>query len=112
MNRDAGYQGTGTSSQQGTKGQGDPDSYGDYERIYDPTRLGDGGQASLVTGKPSGQGASEQTEAGPGLGSFDGFVPYNEVFGIYSRQAMQNLERMNISAGMRELIKEYFNAIE
>jgi hypothetical protein len=112
MNRDAGYQEVGTSSQQGTKGQGDPDSYGDYKRIYDSTRLGDGGQASQVTGKPSGQGASEQTEAGPGLGSFDGFVPYNEVFGSYSRQAMQNLERMNIPAGMRELIKEYFNAIE
>ncbi len=112
MNRDAGYQGTGTSSQQGTKGQGNPDSYGDYERIYDPTRLGDGGQASQVTGKPSGQGASEQTEASPGLGSFDGFVPYNEVFGSYSRQAMENLERMDIPAGMRELIKEYFSALE
>lgn len=111
-NRDAGYQEAGPSSQQGTKGQGDPDSYGDYERIYDPTRLGDGGQASQVTGAPSGQGASEQVEAGPGIGSFDGFVPYNEVFGSYRRQAMENLQRRDIPAGLRELIKEYFSALE
>ncbi len=111
-NGDTGYQGAGMSSQQGTKGQGSPDSYGDYEKVYDPTRLGDGGQISQVTGKPSGQGTSQQVEAGPGLGSFDGFVPYNEVFGSYRRQAMQNLERMNIPAEMRELVKKYFNAIE
>jgi len=34
------------------------------------------------------------------------------VFGRYSRQAMQNLERMDIPADMREMIEEYFKAIE
>lgn len=111
-NQDAGHQGGSIPSHHNIKGRGNPDSYGDYERIYDPTRLGDGGQTGHVTGKPSGQGPSQQVEAGPGLGSFDGFIPYNEVFGSYSRQAMQNLERMNIPAEMRELIKEYFKAIE
>lgn len=109
---DTGYQGGGMSPHQGTKGQGNPDSYSDYERIYDPTRLDDGGQVTQIIGKPSGQGSSQQMEVGPGLGSFDGFVPYNEVFGRYSRQAMQNLERMDIPADMREMIEEYFKAIE
>lgn len=111
-NGDAGYQGNGVSSREVTKGQGNPSSYGEYERIYDPTRLSGGGHTIQVTGKPSGQGTSQQVELGSGLGSFDGFVPYNEVFGSYRRQAMQALERMDIPAEMRELIEKYFDAIE
>ena len=37
-------------------------------------------------------GYGEQVETGRGLGSFDGFIPYKEVFGSYSRQAMENLK--------------------
>ncbi len=111
-NQDAGYQEGGSSSGHGQKGQGDPDSYEEYERIYDPVRLGNSGQESHVSGGPTGQGTGEQVETGRGLGSFDGFIPYKEVFGSYSRQAMENLKRMDIPPAMRELVREYFSSLE
>ncbi|NLO82282.1 MAG: apolipoprotein A1/A4/E family protein [Clostridiales bacterium] len=108
----AGYREGGSSQGYGQKGQGDPNSYGSYERIYDPSQLGSSGKGDNVAGTPTGQGTGEQVEIGPGIGSFDGFIPYNEVFGRYSRQAMENLNRMDIPPGMREMIKEYFSSLE
>lgn len=96
----------------GGQGAGIGSSHGEYEKIYDPKRLGDGGESSQVSGKAGEEGNSEQVDAGRGLGSFDGFVPYNEVFGEYKSQAMLNLDRMDIPQNMRELVKKYFSSLE
>ena len=96
----------------GGQGAGIGSGHQEYEKIYDPKRLGDGGESSQVSGNTGNEGDSEQVNAGQGLGSFDGFVPYNEVFGEYKGQAMQNLDRMDIPQNMRELIKEYFSSLE
>jgi hypothetical protein len=110
-NQDAGYRDSSSSGRSTNKPEGDPDSYAEYERIYDPTRLGNGGEASHVTDKPSDSGDSRQTDAGSGLGSFDGFIPYNEVFGDYQSQAMENMERSAIPPNMREAVRQYFSLL-
>jgi len=106
--------GTGTAgaSAGGGQGPGIGSGHVEYEKIYDPKRLGDGGEVSQVTGNIGNEGDSEQINAGQGLGDFSGFIPYNEVFGEYRSQAMQSLDRMNIPQNMRELVKEYFSSLE
>jgi len=111
-NEDAGYQEGGSSQGSGTNKPGDPDSYAEYERIYDPTRLGDGGDISQVGGSHNEEGESQQVDAGQGLGSFDGFIPYKEVFGEYRSQAMDSLDRREIPPSMREWVKDYFSSLE
>lgn len=122
----SGQQGQGNQSGQGQGGQGGSDSnsagggqgagigtaHPEYERILDPKRLGDGGEVSQVKGNINEQGSGQQIETGQGLGDFDGFVPYDEVFGEYKNQAMRNIERMSIPPNMREWIKSYFTALE
>jgi len=112
--RDAGYSDYSGAGYGADKPQGGNDSYAEsteYERIYDPTRLGDGGEISRITDKPSASGNSQQFEVGAGIGSASGFIPYNEVFGDYQRQAMDSLERSSIPPSMRELVKEYFSSL-
>jgi len=101
----------GTSTGDG-QGSGIGSGHVQYEKIYDPQRLGDGGEISQVSGNPGNEGDSEQINAGQGIGSFDGFIPYNEVFGEYKSHAMQNLERMDVPPNMRELVKNYFSSLE
>ncbi|MBZ4664946.1 hypothetical protein [Mahella sp.] len=110
-NQDAGNSNSSGSSGSTNKPEGDPDSYAEYERIYDPTRLGDGGETSHITDKPSDSGDSQQTDVGNGLGSFDGFIPYNEVFGDYQSQAMESMERSAIPPNMRETVRQYFSSL-
>jgi len=102
----------GNSSASGGQGAGIGSGHQEYEKIYDPKRLGDGGEISQVPGNAGNEGDSEQVNAGQGLGNFDGFIPYNEVFGEYKQQAMQNLNRMDIPQNMRELVKGYFSSLE
>ena len=52
------------------RGRAIPIPYEEYERIYDPVRLGNSGQESHVSGGPTGQGTGEQVETGRGLGKF------------------------------------------
>ena len=96
----------------GNQGSGIGTAHPEYEKILNPKRLGDGGETSQVKGKINEQGSSQQVEAGEGLGSFDGFIPYNEVFGEYKSQAMQNIDRLNIPSNMREWVKGYFSSLE
>lgn len=104
--------GTGGRGQGGGQGAGIGSSHPEYEEILDPKRLGDGGETSQVKGSIGEQGLTQQIEAGQGLGRFDGFIPYNEVFGQYKSQAMQNIERINIPPNMREWVKGYFSSLE
>lgn len=110
-NQDAGNSNSSGSNGSTNKPEGDPDSYAEYERIYDPTRLGDGGETSHITDKPSDSGDSQQIDVGNGLGSFDGFIPYNEVFGDYQSQAMESMERSAIPPNMRETVRQYFSSL-
>lgn len=107
-----GNQGASGSGTAGGQGSGIGNSHSEYEKILNPERLGDGGKISQVKGNLSDQGSSQQVEAGEGLGSFDGFIPYNEVFGEYKSQAMQNIERINIPVNMKEWVKGYFSSLE
>ncbi|AEE96732.1 hypothetical protein Mahau_1543 [Mahella australiensis 50-1 BON] len=109
--QDAGYNDSGASGGSVNKPEGDADSYTEHERIYDPTRLGDGGETSHIADKPSDSGGSQQIDAGSGVGSLDGFMPYNEVFGDYQSQAMESMERGAIPPNMREIVRQYFSSL-
>ena len=63
---------------------------GQYESIYDPTRLGDGGEISQSTGKVTQNGEHTQLQLTPGLGNTQGSVPYDQVAGEYRDAAVQS----------------------
>ncbi|MEN6325110.1 MAG: hypothetical protein ABFD18_02715 [Syntrophomonas sp.] len=93
-------------------GTGFPDMKSrEYEKIYDPQRLGINGESSVVRGK-AGNGPQQNIEtADPALmpGSLR---PYQEVIGSYSQAARESLGRSAIPAGMSEVVKNYFSSLE
>ena len=83
----------------------------DYEKIYDPARLGRAGETSYVKGQ-EGSGP-QQTMAidNPDIMP-DTMLPYQQVIGEYSQLARESLNRSVIPAGTRELVRDYFSSLE
>lgn len=109
-NRDIGYTpGFSESSQQASMA-GNMERIGEYERIYDPNRLGGDAAPSLVQGQEN-EGDSQQLELGPGLGNFAGSVPYNEVIGEYQDAAAQAMRRTAFPAALQDWVDRYFNSL-
>ncbi len=104
--------GRNASEDGNTPGNGYPDMKSrEYEKIYDPERLGINGESSVVRGK-AGNGPQQNIEtADPALmpGSLR---PYQEVIGSYSQAARESLGRSSIPAGMSEVVKNYFSSLE
>lgn len=96
----------------GMDGKGAGQGHTGYEKIYAPTRLGDGGEISNVKGQLTEGGPSEHFKAEAGGEAYGGFIPYNEVLGTYKNQAMKSLGRREIPSGMEEYIKKYFTSLE
>lgn len=109
-NQDAGYSPGYTQSKQGTGSGPMVDRVGEYERIYDPTRLGDGGDPSLVQGQQN-EGDITQIQLGPGMGSLSGSVPYDQVIGEYSEAAAQAVRRSTLPASMQDWVQRYFDSL-
>lgn len=109
-NSDGGYsEGLSESGQQLGSG-GFADRIGAYERIYDPTRLGDGGEVSHVQGEEH-EGENQQIQLGAGMGDLNGTVPYNQVVGEYSEAAAQAMRRSALPASLQDWVQRYFNAL-
>jgi predicted DNA-binding protein YlxM (UPF0122 family) len=111
-NTDAGSGGNAPN----TPGQTNPqnpsgDKVGQYERLYDPTRLGGDGQTSAIGGK-LGQGDSEFTDTSQASLGSSGLVPYSEVFGSYSREAMTAVDNGYLPASLKDLIRQYFGSLD
>ena len=83
----------------------------DYEKIYDPARLGRAGDTSYVKGQ-EGRGP-QQTMAidNPDIMP-DTMLPYRQVIGEYSQLARESLNRSVIPAGTRDLVRDYFSSLE
>lgn len=108
--RDQGYR-EGFSQSAGTFGTGEiREKVGNYEQIYDPTRLGGDSEASVVPGE-KGEGESQQMVLGPGLGSFEGSVPYQQVVLEYQDAAVQAISRVVLPATQQEWVVKYFDAL-
>ena len=107
-NADQGY------SEGGGGGKGNRGGYrmneGVYEQIYDPTRLGDGGKVSSVTGEVR-EGQDQVIEMGPGAGTIDGYIPYNRVVGSYAEAAAAAAESSGLSDSARQWANDYFSAL-
>ena len=90
-----------------TKGENDTSI---HERIYAPERLGDGGEVSHVSGRPSGAG-EPTTEKQKDIGDFSGYIPYQDVCQEYRSEAMSSMQRRKLPSHVRSLVQDYFDAL-
>jgi len=81
-----------------------------YEQIYAPERLGDGGEVSHVSGRPSGSGDTT-TEKQKDIGDFSGYIPYQDVYQEYRSEAMNSMQRRSLPSRVRRLVQDYFDAL-
>lgn len=83
---------------------------GTYESIYDPTRL-DADQTELAAESPRNEGDAAQLNVGPGAGSLDGSVPYNQVALEYAEAAARAAESQNLTNRERQWVADYFASL-
>lgn len=107
---DQGYK-EASSQSSGAFGTGPiQEKVGQYEQIYDPSRLGGDNEASLSPGEKN-EGDSQQMTLGPGMGSFSGAVPYNQVIGTYQEAAAQAMNRIVLPAVTQDWVTRYFDSL-
>lgn len=98
--------GQGTAAGQGTAQGGQ----GQYEQIFDPTRLGGDTDPSYVSGRP-GSGLPDAFNTDPGQGRISALAPYNEVYSSYASQAQEALDRTAIPESVKDAVRQYFLSI-
>ena len=84
---------------------------GEYEAIYDPTRLGDGGQVTQSTGRVDENAQISEMTLGPGLGDASGSVPYDQVVGAYQSAAVQRAREAALPGYAQQWVADYFSAL-
>lgn len=112
--------GTGTSDKDSDYSDGEQGSSGrtpgsgkeeEYDMIYAPERLEGSGNESTIPGRKLDSGSSTYTETS-GAVRKGKMVPYREVLSEYREEAVQTMDRLDIPAGMKELVKSYFSSLE
>jgi hypothetical protein len=110
-NKDAGYREGGARRPSSNVGSGAPVvKTGAYESIYDPTRLGDGGEISQSTGQVS-EGHVSRADLAPGLGSAGGAVPFAQGARSYGQAAARAADRPGVPQDVQKLVNAYFSAL-
>jgi len=108
-NLDAGYQ--EESGMGPLQGNAKPERrIGFYETIYDPTRLGDGGEVTQERGE-IGQGETSEAMLGAGLGGIDEGVPYTDVALEYQKSAVQAAESASLPTYVQKWVETYFTLL-
>lgn len=107
-----GAQGAGRQESSGGHGGNADPKYkeGQYERIYDPTRL-NADQTEISAQSPQGEGETAQVQLGPGAGTMGEGLPYNQVVYDYASAAAQAADSQNLTAREREWVNSYFTAL-
>ena len=92
-------------------GNRDPEYHeGQYEEIYDPTRL-QASETQQTAQNARGDGESDQARLGPGAGTLGDSVPYNEVVNEYAAAAAQAADSQSLSRQERQWVDDYFSAL-
>jgi len=108
-NENAGY--TGPESGSGSRAPGEK-KVKDYESIYVPDRIGGDADPSQVKGGKNDSGISQWRES-DGTPVQKGLtIPYNEVIGQYSSEAMSRIESDIIPPVMKDIVRDYFSSLE
>jgi len=108
-NKDAGYTGREKSGGSRKVGEGYEEK---YEQLYDPDHLGGDSDPSYVSGQKQDVGNSSFTQADNIPVQKGAILPYREVMGRYSKEAASYMEETDIPAAMKEIVREYFKALE
>jgi len=96
------------SGQNGTgRGQGHVET----EKIYSRFLSEDGGYNSQISGSENSGGETE-IETKQTMGMAGESIPYDEVLGQYSSQALKSLDESTIPYGMKDLVANYFSQLE
>lgn len=112
--------GSGSTNTDSGYGEGDQPGEGrapgsrkeeEYKMIYVPTRLGGEGNETTLPGQKLDSGSSNYSEAAGPVKKGE-MVPYQEVLSQYREEAVQTMERQDIPAGMKELVKAYFSSLD
>lgn len=113
-----GVQGQGQGSGQG-QGQGQGSGLGqgrgrghqETERIFTRDAAGKAGFDAKLEGQENEGGQTSMTEHRT-MGEAGESLPYERVYQTYRNEAMKTLEEENVPYGMREMVAEYFSALE
>lgn len=108
-NKDAGNTGSEGSGAGRTPGERKEE---EYERLYDPDRLGGENTPDMVNGQKQDGGQSQYTEAGNMPVQKGAVLPYREVLAHYREEAVSYMEDAAIPAAMKQIVKEYFESLE
>jgi hypothetical protein len=104
---------SGSSGQKsgGTKGNRPAEfKQAEYETIYDPEKV-DAATRDVMTEQNSLGRDSVQIETGPGKGSLEGNVPFQQVVGEYAEQEARAAESANLTREQKEWVDEYFRKL-
>lgn len=108
-NKDAGYSGEESGANAGRE-RGDK-TVKDYESIYIPERLGDGGEKSQIKGQKNKSGQSQWSDSENLPVEKGNIIPYNQVLGEYKQEAISGMERSSVPPGMQNIVKDYFSSL-
>ncbi len=107
-------QGQGQGNGQGAgqnSGQGRGFGHQETERVFTRNAEGKAGFDAKVEGQENESGQTSMTEHRT-MGEAGESLPYERVYQTYRNEAMKTLEEENVPYGMREMVAEYFSALE
>ncbi len=84
----------------------------EYEQLYDPSRLGGDNEITQVAGQAQEGGQSQYSDAEGVPVQKGSILPYKEILGSYSSKAAASMEKTEIPAAMKEIVREYFKSLE
>ena len=108
-NKDAGNTGSESSGAGRAPGERKEE---EYERLYDPERLGGSNTPDQVSGQKQEGGQSQFTQVDNMPVQKGEVLPYREVLARYKEEAAAYMEDTVIPAAMKQIVREYFESLE
>lgn len=107
--KDAGYTGSEGAGGGREAGEGQEEA---YEQLYDPDYLGGDADPDYVTGQKQDGGISNYSQKDQSPVMKGAMRPYGKVLDRYGGEASSYMEKADIPAAMREIVREYFESLE
>lgn len=84
-----------------------------YEKVFAPSRLGDGGTPTRVSGQPNERIGSDYLEVHLTPNQVEqAAVPYRQVLGQYAAEAHNSIERAEVPPRLQDMVRKYFASLE